>query len=317
MAKRWTTAAMPRLDERIAVITGANSGLGLEAAAALAASGATVVMACRDADKAQAAMVEVLGRVPQGRLESLALDLSDLASVRSFAERYKARHHRLDLLFNNAGVMATPQRRTRDGFELQIGTNHLGHFALTGLLLETLNATPGARIVNTFSMAYTLGRELDPEDLGFEHRPYKPWLAYGNSKLANVLFTFELDRRLRQAGLPALAVAAHPGFAATQLQFVGPQMNGSRLGQITWSLLNSLFAQSAAQGTLPLLYAATSPEVGGGDFIGPDGIGKMRGYPAKDAGPRKACDPQLAERLWAASERLTGVSYLQGQKRAA
>lgn len=300
MPQKWTLADLPRLDDRLAVVTGANRGLGLEISAGLAGAGATVVMACRDATKAQAAAAEIRRRVPQARLELMSLDLADLASVRRFAGELSARLPRLDILCNNGSAIMVPLGKTRDGFETHIGTNHLGHFALTGLLLERLQAAPAARVVNTSSMAHKLTQGLNLDDLHFERRPYKEMDAYGQSKLASLSYTFELDRRLRRAASPVRSVAAHPGWSNTNPD------KGSAL--MRWS--NALMAQPAAMGALPSLYAAAAPQVQGGEYFGPGGIQELRGYPARAASSEQARDPALAARLWALSEQLTGVKYL-------
>jgi NAD(P)-dependent dehydrogenase (short-subunit alcohol dehydrogenase family) len=300
MAQRWTLADMPRLDDRIALVTGANRGLGLEISAGLAGAGATVVLACRDPARAQAAAAEVRRRVPQARLETMPLDLAELASVRRFAEDFAARFPRLDILCNNASAIMVPLQRTRDGFETHIGVNHLGHFALTGLLLPRLQATPGARIVNTASMAHRLTKGLDLDDLHFERRPYKEMDAYGQSKLATLLYTAELSRRLRRAGSPVIAAAAHPGWSNTNPDYGGPMMR----------LSNALFAQPPATGALPALYAASAADVQSDDYLGPGGFKELRGHPVKVGRSAQAQDAALAGRLWQRSEALTGVRYL-------
>ena len=305
----WSPADIPDLGGKVAVVTGANSGLGYYTALELARKGAQVVLACRSRDKTEAAMGAMRGEVAGAQLEFMPLDLSDLASVRAFAEGFHARHARLDILCNNAGVMALPFTRTRDGFEMQIGTNHLGHFALTGLLLDRLKATPGARVVTVASLAHRWTRRLDPDDLNFEKSRYWKWDAYGKSKLANLVFTFELDRRLRQAGAGVLAVAAHPGYSATNLMFVGPAMERSALGKWFMSTGNALLAQPASRGALPQLCAATLPGVEGGDYWGPDGFRQLWGNPKRVGCRREARDVELGRRLWEASERLTGVRY--------
>jgi len=302
MPQKWTLAEMPRLDDRLAVVTGANRGLGLEISAGLAGAGATVVLACRDARRAEAAVQEIRRRVPQARLEVMPLDLADLSSVRRFAQDFNARFSRLDLLINNGSAIMVPLQKTRDGYEMHIGTNHLGHFVLTGLLLDRLQATPGSRVVNTSSMAHRLTKGLKLDDLHFERRPYKEMDAYGQSKLASLICTFELDRRLRRAGSGVVAAAAHPGWSNTNPD------KGSAL--MRWA--NSLMAQPAAMGALPSLYAATAPAVQGGDYLGPGGFKELRGYPAKVGSSDEARDPELAARLWARSELLTGTKYLSG-----
>ena len=303
MSGKWTADRIPDQSGRTAIVTGANSGLGLETAKELARHGAAVVLACRDATKADAAAALVGAAAPRATVTVESLDLGSLASVRAFAERALAANERIDLLVNNAGVMAPPRRETADGFELQLGTNHLGHFALTGLLLDRLRATPGARVVTLSSGAHRIGR-IRFDDLQGE-RGYNRWRWYGQSKLANLLFALELDRRLRAAGSELLSVAAHPGYAATHLQSAA----APRLDRLFMKLTNALVAQSAAMGALPTLYAATEPSVRGGDFIGPDGIGEQRGHPKVVHGSAASADTAVAARLWTVSEELTGVTY--------
>lgn len=307
---RWSPAQLPDLSGKVAIVTGANSGLGLETAAGLAARGATVVMACRDPARAASALDAVRQRAPAGRAETMALDLADLAAIRAFATAFIARHPRLDILCNNAGVMHLPYRKTRDGFEMQIGTNHLGHFALTGLLLERLATTPGARVVHVASIAHRFTRGIDLDDLNWERKPYNKADAYAKSKLANLLFHYELQRRLSRHGLSAISVAAHPGFSATNIGF-GDRDGTPLLQQLAMRLANVLIAQPADMGALPTLYAAGDPRVKAGDYIGPDGwFMQFRGYPTVvDARPA-AHDAATAGALWALSEKLTGVRYL-------
>lgn len=300
MPQKWTLAELPRLEGRTAVVTGANRGLGLEIAAGLAGAGASMVLACRDAAKAEGAVAEIRRRVPQARLAVVTLDLADLASVRRCARLLGERYPVLDLLCNNGSAIMVPQGKTRDGFETHIGTNHLGHFALTGLLLDSLRRAPAARVVNTSSMAHKLTKGLNLDDLHFERRPYKEMDAYGQSKLAVLSYTFELDRRLRGAGAPVLAVAAHPGWSNTN-----PDQ-----GNAVMRFFNGLIAQSAAMGALPSLYAAAAPGVKGGEYYGPGGFKELGGYPAPAAASDQARDAELGSRLWARSEMLTGVQYL-------
>ena len=304
---RWAIADIPVQSGRVAIVTGANSGLGSESALALAAKGAHVVLACRDAAKAQSALQAIRAASPAVSVEAMALDLASLASVRAFAEAFVAQHERLDLLCNNAGVMAIPHRRTADGFEMQFGTNHLGHFALTGLLLPRLLDTPGARVVSVSSSAHRPGK-IHWDDLQLE-RSYRNWRAYAQSKLANLLFAFELDRRLRKAGTSVISVAAHPGYAATNLQSVGARMEGSRALERLFEVANRLIAQSAAMGALPTLYAATAPEVQGGDYFGPASLGEMWGHPRKVRSSARSKDLADAARLWKLSEALTDVRF--------
>src|SRR3954470_3449507 len=293
---------MPDLGGRRAVVTGANSGLGFQIARELALHGTSVVLAVRDVARGE----EAAGRIGAGeRVEVRRLDLADLASVREFAAA--GFEDGLDLLVNNAGVMALPRRTTRDGFEMQLGTNHLGHFALTGLLLPALLKKPTARVVTMSSGAHAFGR-INFDNLQGERR-YQRWLAYGQSKLANLLFAFELARRAALADVDLTSVAAHPGYAATNLQLQGARLEGSRLKEVLAGAGNRLFAQSDAQGALPALYAATMPDVIGGEYFGPDGHSGMRGHPTRAQTTKAARDPELAERLWTVSEELTGVSY--------
>ena len=303
----WTASDMPDLSGGTIVVTGANSGLGFEGALAFAAKGADVVLACRNAEKGGSARAKIVAAHPRAKVEVMALDLASLASIRAFAEELTRRTLRLDVLCNNAGVMALPRRETADGFEMQIGTNHFGHFALTGLLLPSLLATPGSRIVTQSSGAHRGGR-MNFADLHGK-TGYSKWPAYCQSKLANLLFAFELDRRLRAKGSSACSVACHPGYSATELQTAGPRMEGSGFMERIMEIGNQLLAQSAAAGVLPMLYAATSPDADGGDYIGPSGIGELWGGPKKVSSIARARDLESAKRLWTVSEEATGVRY--------
>ena len=300
---RFTAADIPAMPGRRTVVTGANSGIGLVAARELARAGAHVVLACRDLAKGEAAR-EAIAPVLTGEVSVARLDLADLDSVRAFAG---ARTEPLDLLVNNAGVMALPHRTTVDGFELQLGTNHLGHFALTGLLLPRLLAGTSPRVVTLASIAHRIGK-VDFDDLQSERR-YRKWRAYGQSKLANLLFAFELQRRADQRSAPLRSVAAHPGYAATNLQLAGPRMEGRSIGERARGLANMVFAQSDEQGALPTLYAASAPDLPGGAFVGPDGFGELRGHPKLVSASADAMDVETARRLWRVSEELTGVSF--------
>ncbi len=308
MSEKWTTENIPRLDDKVFVVTGANSGLGLETTRALAAKGAHVVLACRSADKADAAITDIRAQAPRASLEFMALDLASLDSIRAFAEAFSNAYRHLDVLCNNAGVMALPFRKTRDGFEMQIGTNHLGHFALTGLLLDRLKAAAAPRVVTVSSLAHTFGK-IRFEDLNWS-KGYRKWPAYGQSKLANLLFAFELQRRLERHGLNIISAAAHPGYAATNLQAAGPLMENSTLGKSLMDVSNNLFAQAPDMGALPSLYACTSGHVDGGCFYGPDGFRQLRGHPVQVGCSRRAHSEADASRLWTLSEDLTGVKYL-------
>ena len=258
-------------------------------------------------NKAREAAGQIVAASPGAIVEVMELDLASLASIHSFAEAFRQSHPRLDILVNNAGVMAVPYRKTIDGFEMQFGTNHLGHFALTGLLLDKLLGTPEARVVNVASGAHRMGR-IHFDDLQWE-RSYSKWFAYGQSKLANLLFTFEMQRRLDAVGRKLLVAACHPGYAATNLQAAGPRLSGSSTMESIWGTLNRAFAQSAAMGALPTLYAATSPEVHGGDYIGSGGFAEMWGHPAKVGCSGAAKDVAVAAKLWDVSEQLTKVHF--------
>ncbi len=303
MSDKWSAEEMSDQRGRVAIVTGANSGLGLVTALELSRHGAQVVLACRDTDKGEQALEQIQAAVPDASLQVAELDLGSLASVGSFAERFRLEQDRLDLLINNAGVMAPPRRETGDGFELQFGTNHLGHFALTGHLLGLMHGRAHTRVVTLSSNAHKMGR-IDFDDLQSE-RHYRRWNAYNQSKLANLMFALELDRRLRAAGSSVTSVAAHPGYAATNLQSAAPPL----LDRLVMTVSNVLVAQSAEMGALPTLYAATAPGVQGGEYIGPDGIGEFRGHPRVTSPAGSAQKQADAARLWAVSEELTGVRF--------
>jgi len=309
MSDKWTAADVPDQAGRRAIVTGANSGLGFETALALAGHGADVTLAVRDMAKGEAAADQIRARSPQASLEVRRLDLADLASIDEFAWLWRESHpDGLDMLINNAGIMAIPRRDTADGFEMQLGTNHLGHFALTGRLLDAIR--PEGRIVTVSSQAHRMGR-MDFEDLMGE-RKYGAWRAYGQSKLANLLFMRSLAERLERAGSTIASVAAHPGFASTHLQAVAPEMKGRGWQVKIMDGVNKVMAQSAAMGALPTLYAATFPAIRSGDYVGPDGFGEQRGHPKLVGMNASARDDAVANRLWTVSEELTGVRYLDG-----
>ena len=295
---KWTSERIGDQHGKVVIVTGANSGIGFEAARELARKGATVVLACRSAERGEGAVKRIEDELPEASVAFQPLDLSDLDQVRSFAQAFLAAHDRLDLLINNAGVMMPPLSRTKQGFELQFGVNHLGHFALTGLLLERLVATPNARVVNVSSQAHRQGKMVF-DDLNWRTRSYSKSGAYGQSKLANLLFTFELQRRLDALDADVLVTAAHPGWTGTNLQ------QHVKL----FEALNGLFAMPQPQGALPTLRAATDPDAKGGDYFGPHGFMEMRGYPERVGTTRAAKDVGDAARLWDASVELTGVSY--------
>jgi NAD(P)-dependent dehydrogenase (short-subunit alcohol dehydrogenase family) len=307
------------------LVTGANSGIGYQAAVRLARQGARVLLTSRDPLRGDEALGQLRVAVPGADVSLELLDLADLGTVRALADRLAGSLDRLDLLVNNAGVMATPRRTTADGFELQLGTNHLGHFALTGLLLPLLlrgagpttarfaDGTGVPRVVTVSSSAHRMGT-ISRDDLMGERR-YRPWAAYGQSKLANLLFVLELQRRADAAGVPLLAVAAHPGYAATNLLAAGPAMTGSKLMARVSELGNRLLAQSAEQGAWPTLRAATDPAATGGDYYGPDGLGESRGRPKRVGMASAAKDLDTAGWLWQRSAELTGVDYCELDRR--
>lgn len=300
----WSIRDIGGLSGKTAVVTGANNGLGFETTRALAHHGAHVVLACRDTARANGAVARLRADVPGASAEVVALDLSMLSSVRAFATEFRSRHASLDLLVNNAGIMMTPRALTADGFELQFGTNHLGHFALTGLLLDPLLATAGSRVVTLSSLAHRTGT-MDFGNLMFEHGGYSPMAAYARSKLANLLFTHELQRRFTAAGAGTIAVAAHPGVAGTDLfahVLAGPLM-------VPLRFLFNLAVQSPAQGARSVLRAATDPRVDGGSYYGPGRLRGQRGAPVVAHPSPLARDAGAARRLWAVSCDLTGVDY--------
>ncbi|RLB50088.1 MAG: short-chain dehydrogenase [Deltaproteobacteria bacterium] len=309
MPHDWNLDQVPDLSGRVMIVTGANSGIGYEAALAFAKRKADVILACRHQDKAKAAADRIQNEAPTARLELIPLDLSDLSSVQAFALSFREGHSRLNGLINNAGVMALPQRTTTDGFEMQLGTNHLGHFALTGRLLDLLLAAPGSRVVNVSSIAHKFGK-IRFHDLQSE-KSYSKWGAYGQSKLANLLFTHELDRRLKDAGNGTISVACHPGWAATNLQEAGPRMEGSKLMERLSAWGNSMLAQDAAAGALPTIFATVEP-LRGGEYVGPTRFMGWHGPPEIVEPLSKARDPKVAARLWEESEQLTGVRYAFG-----
>ncbi|MBV8860438.1 MAG: SDR family NAD(P)-dependent oxidoreductase [Mycobacterium sp.] len=301
MAK-WTTADIPDQTGRVAVITGANTGLGYETALALAGHGAHVVLAVRNVDKGKDAVARITAASPGAEVALQELDLTSLDSIRAAARQLRSDHDRIDLLINNAGVMYTPKSNTKDGFELQFGTNHLGHFAFTGLLLDRLLPVAGSRIVTVSSVGHRILADIHFDDLQFE-RGYNRVRAYGQAKLANLLFTYELQRRLAARGT-TIAAAAHPGFSDTELMrhLPGPIESVFRIAA-------PLVTQDAANGALPQLRAATDPAVAGGQYYGPSGIAQSQGSPVVVGSSKKSHDPELQRRLWTVSEELTGVVY--------
>lgn len=304
MNDKWTTANMPDLTGKVMVVTGGNSGIGYEAAKAFASKGAYTILACRNLDKGRAALQKLQTAVSGAQAEVMQLDLASLKSVRQFAAEFKNKFNRLDVLANNAGIMMVPYGKTEDGFERQFGTNHLGHFALTGLLMDVILQTPGARVVNVSSNAHRWG-EMDFDNLMYENGDYAPTPAYGRSKLANLLFTYELQRRFEAAGANAMVLAAHPGVAATNLA-------NHLINRWYFKLLMPLMpliSQNAAMGALPTIRAAVDPQAKGGQYYGPNGRREMRGYPVVVTSNEASHNVEDAKRLWEISEELTGVHY--------
>lgn len=297
--ERWNAENILNQKGRIAIVTGSSSGIGYETARVLANKQASVILAVRNLDKGNKALAKIRQQNPDADVKVMELDLANLASVKTFSENFKQTYSHLDLLINNAGVMIPPYTKTTDGFELQFGTNHLGHFALTGQLLSLLLSTKGSRVVNVSSGAHAMGN-IDFDDLSWEKRSYAPWKAYGDSKLANIYFTYELDRQLKAHNLDPIATASHPGWTATELQ---------RTAGGVVQYLNGFFAQDITMGALPTLQAAIEPSLKGGEYFGPDGFMEMRGYPVQVKSNELSQDQAIAKKLWEVSTELTGVKF--------
>ena len=305
-SSKWTGDQIPSLAGRTALITGANSGIGYQAALQLARHGGHVLLGCRNITKGRAALDRLQREAPNASAELVELDMASLASIRAFAASFAARGLPLDILINNAGVMALPARElTADGFERQFGTNHLGHFALTGLLIPQLRAAPAPRVVTVASLAHRNGK-IEFDNLQSE-RSYVPWDAYGASKLANILFAKELDRRARLAHSKLVSLAVHPGVSTTNIFANGPGVNN--LKALAVKLLAPIMMQNDEAGALPTLYAATSPNGHGGEYIGPDGFQELKGSPVVVQPRPQALDEAVGQQLWIVSEQLTGVTY--------
>ena len=306
MTEKWTTKNIPDLSGRVIVITGANSGIGFESAKEFARKGAEVILACRSTEKGEGAADTIRAEIADAKLKPMVLDLSSLKSVRAFADEFNTAYSRLDVLLNNAGIMMVPYGKTEDGFERQLGVNHLGHFALTGLLIDVLLKTPNARVVNVSSLAHARG-DIDFANLMFDaEESYTPMQSYGNSKLANLLFTYEMQRLLKSKGSSAIAVAAHPGISTTNL---ANHMAHPLLMKIVMPLFGWMM-QSAAMGALPSIRAAVDSDVVGGQYFGPDGKKEQKGYPIVVPSNEASHNEEDARKLWAVSEELTGVSFL-------
>ncbi len=293
----WTTENIPDQSGRTAIVTGSNSGIGFEAARALALKNASIILAVRNLEKGEAAKAAIAKEYSDAKVDVALLDLSSLKSVNTFAKSFAKENDRLDLLINNAGIMIPPYSKTEDGFESQMGTNHLGHFALTSKLFNLLDKTPDSRIVNLSSGAHKAGN-INFDDINWEKRKYSAWKAYGDSKLANLYFTFELRRRIEKSDSKVKVVVAHPGYTATGLQ-----------KSTFFKALNFLVAQPGPQGALPTLRAAIDPDAKAGDYYGPSGFGEMRGFPKKVYATKLAHDEGIAQRLWDISEELTGTKF--------
>jgi NAD(P)-dependent dehydrogenase (short-subunit alcohol dehydrogenase family) len=307
MGEKWTTENIPDLTGKVVIVTGSNSGIGFEVVHELTRKGAHAILACRSMDRAQAARDRITAASPDAHADIMHLDLANLASVQHFAREFQAQYTRLDVLVNNAGIMMAPYATTVDGFESHFATNHLGHFALTGLLLNVLLATQGSRVVNVSSSGHRMGR-MDFQNLMFdEGHEYSPLRAYGRSKLANLLFTYELQRRYETVGTDALAVAAHPGMSNTRL---GRYLETKWYFRISIPLM-SWMMQSAAMGALPIIRAAVDPHVTGGEYYGPDGFREMRGYPVIVQSDTASHNEDDARQLWDISEQLTRVYFTQ------
>ena len=295
---KWDSKNISDQAGKVVIVTGATSGIGLEAAKVLAKKNAIVIMAVRNLEKGNTAFNRIKRNWPEADIKIMELDLASLISVRNFTDTFRQTFSRLDLLINNAGVMIPPYQKTADGFELQMGTNHLGHFALTLQLIDLIKATPESRIVNVSSMAHKAGH-INFNDLHWKKRKYKKWSAYGDSKISNLYFIFALQKRLEQENSHVIVAAAHPGWTATKLQ--------RHAG--LFSVLNPVFAQTIPMGALPTLYAATADDVKSGQFFGPSGFMEIKGYPKKVISNTRSRDPQVAEKLWKISEELTGITY--------
>ena len=305
MKKNWTTNNIPDLSGKVMIVTGGNSGLGFWSVKAFAENGAEVVLACRSTGKGEKAKSEILNEVPGGKIEVAELDLADLESVRNFASDFQKKHTRLDVLLNNAGIMTTPYFKTKDGFEGQMGTNHLGHFALTGLLLPVLKKTPKSRVVNVSSMAHKQGK-MDFSNLLFENgKGYSPMKAYGRSKLANLLFTYELQHYFEANKIAGIAVSAHPGVSRTELFRYLDEKWYFRMVRPIFQIIS----QEGRMGALPEIRASVDPEVKGGEYYGPNGFMELKGYPVKVKSNRRSHNVEDAKKLWEVSEKLAGVRF--------
>ena len=304
-SQKWTTNDIPDLTGKVIIVTGGNSGLGYESVKAFAEKGAEVILACRSTDKGESAKAQIESSNPSGKIVVKQLDLMDLSSVISFSADFKLKYDRLDVLLNNAGIMMTPYQLTKDGFESQLGTNHLGHFALTGLLLDVIVKTPKSRIVNVSSMAHK-GGKIDFDNLSYDDgSSYEPMKAYRRSKIANLFFSYELQRKLTSNQSDTIAVAAHPGVSMTNL---ANHMEGTLMYKV-FKLIGGFISHSPANGALPQIMASVDPSVKPADYYGPDGFGEMKGNPVLVQSNKASHNLDDAGKLWEVSEKLTGVKF--------
>ncbi len=306
--EKWTKDNIPDLKDKIIIITGANSGLGFEITKVLSKKNPTIVMACRNLEKAEKAKKDILNENPSAQLDIMQIDLSKLTSVRSFAKSFTEKYEKLDILFNNAGVMFAPKVITEDGLELHMAANHFGHFALTGLLMSHLEKTVNSRVISISSMGHRFGR-INFQNLNYESGRYNKTMAYSNSKIANLYFGYELDRKLKEKGSKVLSIVAHPGWTRTNLQTAGGELDNSK-GQIRfWNFMNNFFSQTVDMGILPQLRAAFDSEAKGGEYFSPEKFFHLRGYPIIKPSNKRSRNEKIAKRFWEVSEELTGVSY--------
>lgn len=306
--KNWSYDDIPDQSGKIFLITGANSGLGFSASKALASHGATVVLTSRSLEKGTKAVEEIKKEFPDAKLDFMQLDLASFKSIKEFSSQFKSKYSKLNGLLNNAGIMQPPRRETEDGLELQMGTNHFGHFLLTGLLLDVIKNSPGCRIICQSSTVHEMTDGINFEDINHEQK-YSRTEVYAESKLANLLFAFELNRKFQEHSINAIALGVHPGYAKTNLQSAGPSLGGTSMLARAYKISNALFAQNIDKGASPLVYAAIAPDVDGGDYIGPTGMRRMRGYPRRLKAKKTAYDEESAKKLWKISEEKTGLVY--------
>lgn len=308
LKKNWNYDDIGDQTGKTFLITGANSGLGFSASRGLASHGATVIMTSRNLEKGNKAADEIKEKFPNAKLEVMQLDLASFKSIKEFANSFKSKYNQLNGLLNNAGIMQPPFRKTEDGLELQMGTNHFGHYLLTGLLLGVIKATPGSRVISQSSVVHESTKGINFDDINNEKK-YNRTEVYAQSKLANLLFVFELNRKFTEHNIDAIALGVHPGYSATNLQSTGPSLGGASIFSRMYKISNFLIAQNVEKGALPLVYAAVAPDVKGGDYIGPTGMRRMRGYPRRLKAKKTAYDEEAAKKLWVISEEKTGFKY--------